>query len=201
MKRLALSTAMAALALAACNQDRDRTAPEEVAATDAPDPAPAPAGTSILRPDVESEIEVESVLEPVELVLTFGPEGDQLTPASSRALSELLAGDQIETDWPILLGGHSDSGGSDAVNLRASAARAEMVRDLLVEAGVEEDRITIIPFGEQNPLLPNANPDGTPNERNRARNRRVELSMAPREDVLIQAPEKEPSAAEAYSGE
>ena len=35
MTRLALTTAMAALALSACNQDRDRTSPEEVDATGA----------------------------------------------------------------------------------------------------------------------------------------------------------------------
>ena len=201
MTRLALTTAMAALALSACNQDRDRTSPEEVDATDAPDPAPAPAGTSILRPDVESEIETEAVLDPVELVLSFDEEGRELTSSARGALTDLLESDQIETDWPIILSGHSDSGGSDDANLRASTNRAETVRDLLVEAGVDGDRITIIAFGEQNPLRPNANPDGTPNERNRARNRRVELAMAPQEEAVVEEPPEEPSAAEAFSGD
>ena len=50
--------------------------------------------------------------------------------------------------------------------------------NLLIENGIDEERITIIAFGEQNPLAPNANPDGTPNERNRAANRRVEVHVA-----------------------
>lgn len=65
-----------------------------------------------------------------------------------------------------------------AANLRASQRRAEVVRDWLVENGVAEDRIDVIAFGEQNPVSPNANPDGTPDEAGRAKNRRVDLTIA-----------------------
>ena len=37
----------------------------------------------------------------------------------------------------------------------------------------------MIAVGEQNPIAPNALPDGEPNEPGRARNRRVELEIAP----------------------
>ena len=63
----------------------------------------------------------------------------------------------------IILRGHSDSGGSDDGNLRASQARAEAVRDWLVDNGIDSERITVIAFGEQNPAAPNALPDGSPN--------------------------------------
>jgi len=39
--------------------------------------------------------------------------------------------------------------------------------------------MTIVAFGEQNPIAPNALPDGTPDLAGRAKNRRVELAVAP----------------------
>jgi len=44
--------------------------------------------------------------------------------------------------------------------------------------GVAQDRISVIAFGEQNPVEPNAKPDGTPNERGREANRRVDVTVA-----------------------
>jgi len=79
---------------------------------------------------------------------------------------------------PIIVGGHSDAAGSDAVNLRASTARAEAVAEWLVGMGVAQDRIIVIAFGEQNPVEPNAKPDGTPNEAGREANRRVDVTVA-----------------------
>ncbi len=54
------------------------------------------------------------------------------------------------------------------------------------ERGIAETRIEVIALGEQNPIEPNALPDGAPNEAGRAANRRVELS------VLV--PENDPAA-------
>lgn len=51
------------------------------------------------------------------------------------------------------------------------------MRDFLVENGVEEERIEIVAFGEQNPVEPNALSDGSPNEEGRAANRRVEVTI------------------------
>ena len=96
------------------------------------------------------------------------------------------------------MGGHSDSGGSDEVNIRASLERAEAVRDWMVANGVAEERITLVAFGEQNPAAPNALPDGSPNEEGRAANRRVEIVVAsdgPPE------PEREPTLAETLAAQ
>jgi OOP family OmpA-OmpF porin len=83
----------------------------------------------------------------------------------------------VAAGGPIILRGHSDAGGNDAVNMRVSVERAEAVRDWLIEMGVAEDRIEVIGFGEQNPIAPNALPDGSPNEEGRALNRRVDVSV------------------------
>ena len=78
---------------------------------------------------------------------------------------------------PTCHSGHSDAGGSDQVNLRVSLERAEAVRDYLVGQGADEKRIRVIAFGSQNPVEPNALPDGSPNEAGRAANRRVEVTI------------------------
>lgn len=82
--------------------------------------------------------------------------------------------------------------GSDETNMRASRLRAEAIKAWLVEHGVDNERIAIIPFGEQNPVAPNAQPDGRPNEAGRARNRRVDISTAPRGEGA-EGPEKRDS--------
>ncbi|KLE32215.1 hypothetical protein AAW01_08875 [Aurantiacibacter gangjinensis] len=136
-----------------------------------------------MREDVEEEAaaaspQPEEPAEPVEITLSF-PDGPEISQAAERRLIGLLQEDAMDEDWPVILAGHTDSGGNDAANLRASRSRAEAVAAWLVERGVDNDRIEVIAFGEQNPLAPNALPDGTPNEEGRRQNRRVEITIAP----------------------
>ena len=134
--------------------------------------------TSIIRPDVVPDPVV--VLPPKPLVMTIGfPEGSVLSQEAERQLMSILESEAVAEGWPIILRGHSDSSGGDASNLRSSRRRAEAVAAWLTKQGIAEERIRIIPFGEQNPIAPNANPDGSPNEEGRARNRRVEVIISP----------------------
>ena len=134
---------------------------------------------SIIRPEVAPiRAEPEAPLQPLRVSIGF-PDGRDLDQAAQAALEKVLASAQMQEGGQIVLRGHSDSAGSDTANLRASQRRAEAVRDWLVEKGVAEERITIIALGEQNPVQPNALPDGTPNETGRAANRRVEVTIEP----------------------
>jgi len=138
--------------------------------------------TSILRPDIEV-IETENIvplapepLEPLEVTIGFPEGGSQLDEEAREALEGAVGSEQMQAGGMIVLRGHSDAGGSDAANMRVSRARARRVQEWLVEnGGVDRERIEVIAFGEQNPVRPNALPDGTPNEEGRARNRRVEM--------------------------
>lgn len=173
LSKIAILSALAALA--ACNNEAQQDGDGGPTAT--PDPE---APISIIRPDVEAPVapELPTVqLEP--LVATIGfPEGEsKLDEDAAAALSEILSSEQVQAGGPIVLRAHSDAGGNDAVNIRVSQRRGEQVRDWLVENGVSEDRITVIAFGEQNPIAPNALPDGEPNEAGRAANRRVEVEV------------------------
>ena len=162
-----------ATALAACGSDAERA------------PAPEPSSTetgvqnSIIRDDLaDTEPLPPPPLAPLDGRIGFPEGGADLSESATADLDTLLQSPQMEAGGPIVLRAHSDAGGPGEANQRASQARGEAVRDYLVEGGVAEDRITIIAFGEQNPIAPNANPDGTPNERGRAANRRVEVHIA-----------------------
>ena len=171
---------LAALAACKANRSDDADPPPDPQASETPTPAPT---ESILRPEVEAEQGIAAAipLEPLELTIGFPDGEDELGEAALTALRNAVGSAQVKAGGPIVLGGHSDTSGSDAVNLRASTARAEIVRDWLVEQGIDEARIEIIAFGEQNPIEPNALPDGSPNEEGRAANRRVEISVVPPE--------------------
>ena len=73
----------------------------------------------------------------------------------------------------IQVEGHTDSTGSESYNMELSARRAEAVKNLLVQEGVDPSRILTIAFGESTPIASNDTEYG------RAQNRRVEIKVAP----------------------
>lgn len=186
VKRL-IAIGSALTLLAACTQEG------EPAPTDEPSPLvedPVEEQVSILRPDVEAELEELEAeeLEPLDVTIGFPEGGVELDAAAIAALESVLASEQIALGGPIILGGHSDSTGSDTINERAAEARGLTVAGWLIEQGVDSSRIDVIVFGEQNPVQPNALPDGAPNEEGRAANRRVVITVPlPIEDNPIPA--------------
>lgn len=170
------AAALATLALAACGGSPSEQTPDpDPTETAEPDLAPTQ-GASIIRDDIPIDRELPP-LEPLEQRISFDDGGSDLSDAAIAELEIVLASRQMEALGPIIVRGHTDSAGFDEANIRASQRRAEAVRDWLVEKGVAEERITIIAMGEQNPAKPNANPDGTANEENRAFNRRAVVSI------------------------
>ncbi|MDJ0979561.1 MAG: OmpA family protein [Erythrobacter sp.] len=160
--------ALLCLSLTACAPESPRT------------PAPdASESVSILRPEIEPpEPEAtEPALEAYTAIIGFPDGGSALDADAVAILEEALQSPQIALDGPITLGAHSDSAGTDAANLDATEERGLAVAGWLIDNGIEVDRITVIAFGEQNPIAPNALPDGSPNEAGRAANRRVEIEI------------------------
>ena len=176
---LVLAMATALLALSAC-EVRDPNAVEPTPTPTPTDTASAPAVASIIREDIEeSQPMIEVPAEPVDVTIPFADGGTQIGENAERLLASVLDSEAMEEPWPIVLGGHTDSEGNDRANLRASRARAEAVAAWLVERGVDDDRLRIVAFGEQNPIAPNAMPDGEPNEAGRRKNRRVQVTIDP----------------------
>ncbi len=73
----------------------------------------------------------------------------------------------------ILVEGHTDSTGTEAYNQALSERRANSVKRLLVDRGVNESRITTVGHGETRPVATNETPEG------RQMNRRVEIRINP----------------------
>lgn len=72
-------------------------------------------------------------------------------------------------DRSIRIEGHTDSSGSEAFNLSLSHDRADAVKSLLVEYGIDALRIEAIGMGESLPVADNNSEAG------KAKNRRVEI--------------------------
>jgi outer membrane protein OmpA-like peptidoglycan-associated protein len=70
--------------------------------------------------------------------------------------------------------GHTDAVGSAGYNKELAEQRAEAVRNWLVKNGnISEDRISLQPIGESNPVASNSTQEG------RQQNRRVEIVAKP----------------------
>ena len=67
--------------------------------------------------------------------------------------------------------GHADSSGGDALNQKLSIARAEAVKKVLVDNGIEKNRVYTEGKGSKAPVADNKTADG------RAKNRRVEIEV------------------------
>jgi len=174
---LASLTALS-LGLSACSPaPNDPKGDAQAGAALAPDETES---ISILRPEIEPPAPepTKAQLEPLMVTIGFPDGGSALDADAIEALETVIGSEQMELGLPIILGAHSDSAGTDKANLDASEKRGLAVAKWLVDQGVEADRITVIAFGEQNPVAPNAQRDGAPSEEGRATNRRVEIEIA-----------------------
>lgn len=76
---------------------------------------------------------------------------------------------RTQSDWKVVVVGHTDSSASAAANQRLSERRAQRVAQELVSRGVAAGRLRVHGAGETSPIADNATVEG------RAQNRRVEL--------------------------
>jgi outer membrane protein OmpA-like peptidoglycan-associated protein len=93
------------------------------------------------------------------------PSNEKLLDVVARLLRESAQIRHVRID------GHTDDTGDEAFNQTLSLQRAEAVRAGLVRRGIEAARLSVKGHGPTVPLAPNDGPA------NRARNRRVELTV------------------------
>lgn len=92
-----------------------------------------------------------------------------IKPESMGTLNSIV---QLMKDNPEVkfeVGGHTDSDGEDAANMKLSQARAEAVRTQLISMGVDAARLSAKGYGESKPVADNSSFEG------KANNRRVEF--------------------------
>jgi len=92
-----------------------------------------------------------------------------LTEDSQAGIQMLTAFLQRNPELNVELAGHTDNVGSESYNLKLSSDRANVVRQALIENGIDEARLKAQGYGSSKPLVPNDS------EENRARNRRTEM--------------------------
>lgn len=103
--------------------------------------------------------------------VTFEFNSSQLTAMARNTLVSVAQGLAGQTNIELAIGGHTDSRGADAYNLKLSRERAESVRTFLISQGVSAQRLTATGYGEARPIASNETEEG------RAQNRRVEFSI------------------------
>jgi outer membrane protein OmpA-like peptidoglycan-associated protein len=110
------------------------------------------------------------------LVLTFGEKDLSFAPGQTTPTPESVGSLDVVAaflkNYPgqgVLVEGHTDSLGADALNQKLSEARAQSVFDALGERGIDPMRIRAIGHGETQPIA------GNNTRKGRSKNRRVDL--------------------------
>jgi len=103
----------------------------------------------------------------------FGSGSARIKPRSFKVLDE--AADLLAEygNLRIEISGHTDNQGRDDRNLTLSQARADAVRQYLIDKGISGDRLVAVGYGETKPVASNNTGRG------RAKNRRIEFKMLP----------------------
>lgn len=114
--------------------------------------------------------------------VTFEFDQARLTPNAKVILDGVADALSARPDIKVEIGGHTDSKGSDAYNLKLSERRAASVKDYLTSRGVASDRMSSRGYGEAVPVADNATDEG------RELNRRVELKVTASSGSVTIAP-------------
>ena len=130
--------------------------------------------------------EVESVGEGIKVTLNentvnFDFNSANLTTLAKTNLDKLVTVLKNNPDTNINIYGHTDSIGSDAVNLRISAQRAAAVKNYFVANGISASRMFTEGLGKSSPIASNDTDAG------RAKNRRVEFAITANEKMINDA--------------
>jgi outer membrane protein OmpA-like peptidoglycan-associated protein len=108
---------------------------------------------------------------PQRFTLYFRFESDELTVDSRSMVPDILESIKNHPVPELLVIGHTDTTGARAANFDLGRKRAEMVRGVLIDTGLDASAITIISHGETDLLV------STPDDTFEPRNRRVDISV------------------------
>lgn len=100
----------------------------------------------------------------------FNYDSYQLSPESMASLksnAEMLQADPV---FKVTIEGHCDERGSDEYNMSLGELRAHAVKTYLASLGIEQERLTVISFGEEQPVVTGKD------ETSWEKNRRVEFN-------------------------
>jgi flagellar motor protein MotB len=128
----------------------------------------------------------EGLLYTVPNHMSFVDSSTMLKPEAILSLDSIAKVLTIFNQTRIVIEGHTDSVGLEQANLAISLQKAERVANLLKKGGVESARITVVGYGEAQPVASNGCPYV-----GRPRNRRIEIGIMANE-VLRKTPKRLP---------
>jgi outer membrane protein OmpA-like peptidoglycan-associated protein len=108
---------------------------------------------------------------PVHFTLYFKFESDELTDESRALLPQILTTVKERAFPEVLVVGHTDTMGTPRANIDLGLIRANSVRTILVQVGLDPATVEARSHGESDLLVK------TPDETPEPRNRRVEISV------------------------
>ena len=108
---------------------------------------------------------------PQNFTLFFRFESDELTDQSKALIPKILAAVKQHAVQDVVVIGHTDTMGTQPANYALGLKRALMVRNILVDAGLEGSTIDATSVGELDPIIK------TPDETPEPRNRRVDIAV------------------------
>lgn len=127
-----------------------------------------------IRQDIEGA-KVERVGEGIKITfesgILFDVNKSNLKPVAQENLVKLSNILNKYPDTKILVEGHTDSTGTEEHNMDLSIARTNSVGNFLATHDVNPTRLTLIGYGERQPIASNSTAEG------RAQNRRVEIAI------------------------
>ncbi len=96
---------------------------------------------------------------------------NQLTGQAKRKLAEKVQWLKAHPDVRVFIEGHTDNRGAADTNYELAKKRAGRVKAYMVDAGVPEDRMEVISYGETRPVAEGDNPEAW------SKNRRVHFRI------------------------
>ncbi|KAA9331257.1 OmpA family protein [Adhaeribacter soli] len=127
-----------------------------------------------LRRDMKGA-KVERVGEGIKITfasgILFNTNSAELRPQSQADIQTLAGTLKKYGDTNVIVEGHTDATGSDAINQPLSERRAQSVANYTIAQGVEPSRITTQGFGSSKPVADNSTEAG------KQANRRVEIAI------------------------
>ncbi len=134
-----------------------------------------------MEKDLGEDAKIERVGEGIQLTfdsgILFKVGSSKLSPLAKTDLEKLAGTLKEYPETNIIIDGHTDSTGGDALNLKLSQERAKAVHDYMVQQGVMASRLMTVGHGETSPVASNDTEAG------RAMNRRVEIGIMANEKL------------------
>lgn len=113
--------------------------------------------------------------------ILFETNSSTLSSQSQDALMKFGQSLQNNSETNIVISGHTDNTGTDAINEPLSEKRAESVANFLVSKGVSRNRMTTVGNGSKQPVAENTSESG------KSKNRRVEIVIVANEKMVNDA--------------